>query len=128
MQILVKNTSRSVLLHGPAGSRRILDWVPIGPRFSNAVLQTLLVLFKKPPPKGNKLLILCTTTNRAVLEQMDMADVFNAELYVGNITSLDVVARVVRDLGVFSASELGRAIKMLDSPSPSFPHRFPTTH
>jgi vesicle-fusing ATPase len=93
---------------------RILDWVPIGPRFSNAVLQTLLVLFKKPPPKGNKLLILCTTTNRAVLEQMDMADVFNAELYVGNITSLDVVARVVRDLGVFSASELGRAIKMLE--------------
>ena len=30
---------------------RILDWVPIGPRFSNTVLQTLLVLFKKPPPK-----------------------------------------------------------------------------
>jgi vesicle-fusing ATPase len=43
---------------------RILDWVPIGPRFSNSVLQTLLVLFKKAPPKGNKLLILCTTTNR----------------------------------------------------------------
>ena len=30
---------------------RILDWVPIGPRFSNAVLQALLVLFKKQPPK-----------------------------------------------------------------------------
>lgn len=30
---------------------RILDWVPIGPRFSNNVLQALLVLFKKPPPK-----------------------------------------------------------------------------
>lgn len=30
---------------------RLLDWVAIGPRFSNSVLQTLLVLLKKPPPK-----------------------------------------------------------------------------
>jgi vesicle-fusing ATPase len=30
---------------------RLLDWVSIGPRFSNSVLQTLLVLLKKPPPK-----------------------------------------------------------------------------
>lgn len=29
----------------------IIDWVPIGPRFSNAVLQALLVLIKKKPPK-----------------------------------------------------------------------------
>ena len=30
---------------------RLLDYVPIGPRFSNLVLQALLVLLKKPPPK-----------------------------------------------------------------------------
>ena len=30
---------------------RLLDWVSIGPRFSNSVLQTLLVLLKKPPQK-----------------------------------------------------------------------------
>ncbi|CAB1312015.1 unnamed protein product [Coregonus sp. 'balchen'] len=30
---------------------RLLDYVPIGPRFSNMVLQALLVLLKKPPPK-----------------------------------------------------------------------------
>ncbi len=29
---------------------RIIDWVPIGPRFSNAVLQTLMVLLRKQPP------------------------------------------------------------------------------
>lgn len=29
---------------------RIIDWVPIGPRFSNAVLQALLVLLRKQPP------------------------------------------------------------------------------
>jgi vesicle-fusing ATPase len=29
----------------------IIDWVPIGPRFSNTVLQALRVLLRKPPPK-----------------------------------------------------------------------------
>ncbi|KAI9453475.1 AAA-domain-containing protein [Lactarius psammicola] len=31
---------------------RLLDWTPVGPRFSNAVLQTLMVLMAKRPPKG----------------------------------------------------------------------------
>lgn len=35
---------------------RLLDYVPIGPRFSNLVLQALLVLLKKPPPKVRDLL------------------------------------------------------------------------
>ncbi|KAK2110948.1 hypothetical protein P7K49_010694 [Saguinus oedipus] len=30
---------------------RLLDYVPIGPRFSNLVLQALLVLLKKAPPQ-----------------------------------------------------------------------------
>ena len=30
---------------------RLMEYVPIGPRFSNAVLQTLLVLIKKLPPE-----------------------------------------------------------------------------
>lgn len=35
------------------------DYVPIGPRFSNLVLQALLVLLKKPPPKVGPLLSSC---------------------------------------------------------------------
>ena len=30
---------------------RLLEYVPIGPRFSNAILQVLLILLKKQPPK-----------------------------------------------------------------------------
>lgn len=36
---------------------RLLEYVAIGPRFSNAVLQTLLVLVKKQPPAGRKLFV-----------------------------------------------------------------------
>ena len=40
---------------------RLLESVAIGPRFSNAVLQTLLVLLKKQPPAGRKLFVVGTT-------------------------------------------------------------------
>jgi vesicle-fusing ATPase len=30
---------------------RLIDWTPMGARFSNAVLQTMLVLFNRRPPK-----------------------------------------------------------------------------
>lgn len=43
---------------------RLLDYGPIGPRYSNLTLQALLVLLKKQPPRGKKLLILCTTSRR----------------------------------------------------------------
>lgn len=42
----------------------LIDYVPIGPRFSNVVLQALRVLLRKQPPKGRKLLVLCTTSDR----------------------------------------------------------------
>lgn len=80
---------------------RILEWVPIGPRFSNSVLQTLLVLMKKPPPPDKKLLILGTTTQKHVLEQMDMLDAFNAEIYVPTITDLNSVEFVLRVIQLF---------------------------
>jgi vesicle-fusing ATPase len=46
---------------------RLLDYGPIGPRYSNLTLQALLVLLKKQPPPGKKLLILCTSSRRLFL-------------------------------------------------------------
>merc|ERR1712070_499996 len=49
---------------------RIIDYVPIGPRFSNTVLQTLLVLLKKvPPDEGRRLLVVGTTSVPQLLEE-----------------------------------------------------------
>ncbi|EEP82378.1 vesicular-fusion protein SEC18 [Uncinocarpus reesii 1704] len=55
---------------------RIIDWVPIGPRFSNSVLQTVMVLLRKQPPKGRRLLILATTTERSILKQLGCFQLF----------------------------------------------------
>jgi vesicle-fusing ATPase len=80
---------------------RILEYVPIGPRFSNAILQTLLVLMKKIPPKGRKLLIIGTTSNKEVLAQMDFMDCFNATINVPVITTRDEFKQVLKELQAF---------------------------
>ena len=47
---------------------RLIEFIHIGPRFSNAVLQTLLVLIKKKPPHSErKLMIIGTTSMKAIL-------------------------------------------------------------
>jgi vesicle-fusing ATPase len=46
---------------------RLLDYGPIGPRYSNLTLQALLVLMKKNPPKGRRLLIICTTSRYKII-------------------------------------------------------------
>jgi len=48
------------------------EWVPIGPRFSNSVLQALQVLIKKEPPKDRRLLVIATTGEKSVLQQLDV--------------------------------------------------------
>merc|ERR1712045_519652 len=63
---------------------RLLDYGPIGPRYSNLTLQSILVLLKKNPPKGKRLLVICTTSRREVLQQMEMLSAFTAVLHVSN--------------------------------------------
>lgn len=93
---------------------RLLDWVPIGPRFSNSVLQTLMTLLRKTPPKeGNKLLIIATTTNRQVLEQMNMDESFDADLYVPNIQNIEEAKIVIQKLEIFTPSELTEVFSQL---------------
>ncbi|KAJ3121172.1 transport between ER and Golgi ATPase protein, partial [Nowakowskiella sp. JEL0407] len=92
---------------------RLIEYVSIGPRFSNSVLQTLLVLLKRPPPKNKRLLIIGTTSQRSILEQMEVTDAFNALLYVGDVDSLASVDFVLQELGVFGDAERRSAMKLL---------------
>jgi hypothetical protein len=49
---------------------RLIDYGPMGWMYSNLILQALLVLLKKTPPEGRHLLI-CTTSRKNVLEQVN---------------------------------------------------------
>jgi vesicle-fusing ATPase len=85
---------------------RLLDYGPIGPRYSNLTLQALLVLLKKQPPPGKKLLILCTSSRIQVLEDMEMLSAFTAILHLPNLSKADHLLAVLKASDVFSAHEL----------------------
>jgi vesicle-fusing ATPase len=72
------------------GLERLLEYVPIGPRFNNEVLQTLLVLLRKVPPKQRKLLVFASTSALHILESMDLAAAFSVTVRVPTLGSEEI--------------------------------------
>jgi len=94
---------------------RLIDWTPMGARFSNAVLQTLMVLSGRRPPKGRRLLILATTSVRSILSDLGFSDSFDSELRVPPITSLRALEYIVHEIELFERREDRKAaIRMLE--------------
>lgn len=96
---------------------RLLDYVPIGPRFSNLVLQALLVLLKKPPPKGRKLLIIGTTSRKDVLQEMEMLDAFSTTIHIPNISRGEQLVEALELLGSFQDNERSKIAKAVKGQS-----------
>jgi len=95
---------------------RLLDYVRLGPRFSNTILQTLLVLLKREPPRKRKLLIIGTTSNKRVLEDMEFMNSFHATLSVPEISTADEFRAAIQALGILSGADLERAVKSFRTP------------
>jgi vesicle-fusing ATPase len=94
---------------------RLLDWAPLGSRFSNAVLQTLLVLFARRPPKGHRLLVIATTSLRPVLTEVGLSEAFDSELRVAPISNLESLEYVLQSVELFETDDqLRAAIYMLE--------------
>lgn len=93
---------------------RLLEYVAIGPRFSNIVLQALLVLVKRQPPDGRKLLVVGTTSRGDVLRDMGLRDAFNLQLSVPALNG-DAVTTVLRSLDCFNGSEILQAVDIMVS-------------
>jgi vesicle-fusing ATPase len=75
---------------------RLIEFIHIGPRFSNAILQTLLVLIKKKPPHPErKLMIIGTTSMKSILQEMELVDCFNVCLNVPSIKLKEEVSAVL---------------------------------
>lgn len=93
---------------------RLLEYVAIGPRFSNVVLQALLVLLKRQPPPGRKLFVIGTTSLPLVFEDMGLNAAFNVSLHVPML-SANETAEVLRQLGAFTDADLPNACQALQA-------------
>ena len=94
---------------------RLLEFVHIGPRFSNNVLQTLLVLIKKKPPNSDrKLLILGTTSMKDILSELEVISCFNTVLNVPNVHSGEELSTILSNFNC-SAADLSSIANDFDS-------------
>jgi len=93
---------------------RIIDWVPIGSRFSNLVLQTLMVFLRKQPPNGRRLLILATTTERTLLTQLTMYSSFDSDIEVPTVNTYDELRYILENSESFTAEEVERTLRGVD--------------
>lgn len=91
------------------------DWTAMGARFSNAILQTLLVLFRKRPPKSRRLLIIGTTSERTVLRQMDIINSFDAEIPVPTVPNLRDLGEILGSVNAFDDKTRHSVLQELQS-------------
>lgn len=56
------------------------------------------------------MLILCTTTERSVLQQLDLFNRFDAEIAVPNINTQQELAHILQKSGAFSDNDVQRTI------------------
>ena len=92
---------------------RLLDYGPIGPRYSNLTLQALLVLLKKNPPKGRRLLVICTTSRKEILDQMEMLTTFTDVLHVSNLSKPEHFHRLLTEREAFTPKEVAGIVAKL---------------
>eukprot|EP00040_Diaphanoeca_grandis_P037746 m.249273 g.249273 ORF g.249273 m.249273 type:complete len:743 (-) comp33871_c4_seq1:177-2405(-) len=98
---------------------RLIEFNVIGHRYSNVVLQALLVLFKKRPPPGHRLLIIATTSEDDILGKMGVVSEFSRVQHLNLIERDDQVCKILEDLDCFNpkmlteikASMTGRQLK-----------------
>ncbi|KAG2674447.1 hypothetical protein I3843_13G120800 [Carya illinoinensis] len=92
---------------------RLLEYVAIGPRFSNIISQTLLVLLKRLPPKGKKLLVIGTTSEVGFLDSVGICDAFSVTYHVP-ILKTDDAKKVLEQLDVFAGEDIDVAAEALN--------------
>lgn len=96
---------------------RIIEYVPIGPRFSNIVLQTLLVLLKKTPPdNGRKLIVLGTTSVPNFLEDLGLTQAFSVSQIVNLLDDPSQMSDVLRVAGHVSDQDASKMASFITKP------------
>merc|ERR1712070_766647 len=89
---------------------RLMDYVQIGPRFSNTILQAFFSLLKKVPPKAKsgtrvdgRILIIGTTSNKMFMQESELISAFSVALSVPNLCTPEHFKMVLRSLPGFQS-------------------------
>lgn len=95
----------SILEQRPASAHGPPQQAPTKGPPSLALTLPALAHPNSPLTQGRRLLILCTTSNRSMLTDMDVMDAFGADIRVPAIDSLAQLNYVLRDVELFRSQE-----------------------
>ncbi|XP_068237664.1 vesicle-fusing ATPase 1-like isoform X1 [Palaemon carinicauda] len=84
----------------------LMGYSPIGPRYQSLVLDAMYSLLSASPPKGRKLLVICTSKRRSVLEELGLLSVFTAVIRVPYIAHQEDVKLVLEESQALSPDEV----------------------
>jgi len=80
---------------------RLLEYVAVGPRFSNIVLQTLMVLLQRlPQNKERKLFMIATSSSLPLMKSLGLRNCFTYVLRTPMITKPEHVLNVIKSMGI----------------------------
>lgn len=85
---------------------RLIGWNPIGPRFSNTMLEALTTLIVSRPPKGHRLLVFVTTSKASVLKMLEVDMDFAKQVAVPAVSNLKELCAVLQQTRVFASGDI----------------------
>ena len=84
----------------------LMGYSPIGPRYQSIVLDAMYSLLSASPPAGRKLLVVCSSKRRQVLEELGLLSAFTAVIRVPYIAHVEDVRLVLEESQVMSLDEV----------------------
>lgn len=91
----------------------LINYVPIGPRFSNEILQMLIVNLNKKPPGGRRLLIIGTTSQHSVLKHMGLVENFTKTIEMKKIQDVTEARKVFDEMDFMAPKERDAIVSQL---------------
>ena len=70
---------------------RLIEFSEYGNRYSNNILQTILVLTKENTKKNKKLFIIGTCKNKTVIDLLEISDNFDVNIEIPNMTHKNIM-------------------------------------
>ncbi|PFH56715.1 hypothetical protein XA68_16109 [Ophiocordyceps unilateralis] len=92
---------------------RLIGWNPIGPRFSNTMLEALTTLIVSKPPKGHRLLVFVTTSKASVLKMLEVDMDFAKKVAVPAVSNLNELCAVLQQTRVFGSGDIQQVASTL---------------
>ncbi|KAK8862577.1 Vesicular-fusion protein [Apiospora arundinis] len=90
----------------------MISYIPVGPRFMSEVATTIGVLMKSQPPKGRRLMVIGTTSQPRVLEDLNLRG-FSNKLAVPRVRDFGELQALLAATGAFQDADINETLHEL---------------